>query len=145
MMTHATLRDEHGPCSSDSSVSRSVQSTRAALKERARPSVRSVRRPMQLSSFYFLLLCTLTNHCSQSGAKCCFSQTHSLPQTLKTFHKFLLEDHKTLLSIHSSILLLKSQIPNSRLSTDDNSKTQIFTSETSIEQGREKTKRYLIY
>ena len=61
-------------------------------------------RPVQPSSYCFLLLCSLTNLCSLPEFKWCFPKTHSLPLLLKTFHPnpWRLSNHSSISASHCS-------------------------------------------
>ena len=104
-------------------------------------------RPVLLPSFCFLLLCSLTNCALNQSSTAASPKTQSLPQTPKTFHRLFLKTHKTLIKAHTTLFSTHSRshsqisYPPLPISTDNHFRTQIFTSEASIEHSREKTKK----
>ena len=118
-----------------------------AVKERTRLSARSVHRPVLLPSFCFLLLCSLTNCALNQSSTVASPETQSLPRSLQTFHQLFLKNHKTLIKAHTTPFSTHSRShsqisdPPLPISTDNHFRTQIFTSEASIEQGSGKIKK----
>ena len=97
-----TLEDEHGPCEPTRAApnwwARLCFTARAphpcSLKDAHASLHGPCWRPVQLLSFCFLELCTLTDSSFLPELKCSFTKTQTLSKFLQLFHKFFLETHR---------------------------------------------------